>query len=167
MRLVKFFFCLFSWMISLLSTIIQIPLSIFEILWNCSEIFLEFLESLVCDSLNFINKYIIVRNTISPLQQSTLIKQIFFTSGLLRFLTRWHGSSSCSSSHTGLSRFPIRWNGFIADWFIHCDTVLFFFFFQTDLSKVTQFCSPYWFITANPEACWNSSLMFVWFTKVF
>ena len=65
--------CLFSWMISLLSTIRQIPLSTFEILWNCSEIFLEFLENLVCDFLNFINKYIIVRNTISPLQQSTQI----------------------------------------------------------------------------------------------
>ena len=47
--------------------------STFEILWNCSEIFLEFLENLVCDFLNFINKYIIVRNTISPLQQSTQI----------------------------------------------------------------------------------------------
>ena len=45
----------------------QLSLLFLEILLDCSEIFLEFLEDFVCDSLNFFDKYIIVRQKNSPL----------------------------------------------------------------------------------------------------
>ena len=53
-------------MLSLLSPIQHLPLFLFEIFFDCSEIFLDFLEDLVYDFVNFFNKYIIVRQKISP-----------------------------------------------------------------------------------------------------
>ena len=124
-RLVKFFFCLFSWMISLLSTIIQIPLSIFKILWNCSETFLKFLESLVCDFLNFINKYIIVRNT------------IFSTTTINFNITNFLHYRFITFSNT-LTRFFLLF--FLLYRFITFSNTSKRFSFRTDLSIVTQFC---------------------------
>ena len=110
-------------MLTVPSSIQRLPLLLFEILLDCSEFFLDFLENLVCDFLNFFNKYFIVRKKILPFKYNKISSIPVYRVFLKRLTQFLFCSLALPVYHV----------------FYYVDTVL----FQTDLSIVTQFCSSF------------------------